>query len=47
MNYYSVNNGTDLSWEGFAASKESVQAQFPTGKVTEFTETEIAGIYEA
>ncbi|ACU61333.1 hypothetical protein [Chitinophaga pinensis] len=47
MKYYSVSNGTDLSWEGFAESKESVQAQFPTGQVTEFKETEVAGIYEA
>ena len=47
MKLFSVTNGTDLSWEGFAESIEEVQQRFPDGQITEFTETEFPGIYEA
>lgn len=47
MKLFSVTNGTDLSWEGFAESIEDVQQRFPTGEITEFQPTEFEGIYVA
>lgn len=43
--YFHVTNTDGLSWEGFAASKEELEARFPTATVTEWKPAEFVGIW--
>lgn len=43
--YFTVKNGNDLMWEGFAHSKEQVQERFPNGAVSEWEPTEFVGVW--
>ena len=43
--YFHVINANGLNWEGHAASKEELEARFPTAIVTEWQPAEFAGIW--
>lgn len=44
--YFHMVNANGLNWEGHAASKEELEARFPTATVTEWKPTEFANIWE-
>jgi hypothetical protein len=43
--YFHVVNANGLNREGHAASKEELEARFPTATVTEWEPTEFVGIW--
>jgi len=43
--FFSAINADGLNWEGFAESKEALQARFPEAIISEWQATEFPGIW--